>query len=416
MSVVEADLPRSYWRLLRENRDFRLLYLASLISLGGDWFLTVALLDLVLAIAGSATLASLIIVLQSLPIFFAAPFAGYAIDRFDRRKLMIAVDIMRCIAALLPLLARSPALLVFAYVGVVFISIGAAYFDPAAQAALPNLVEPRDLAHANVLIGSAWGTMLMVGAGIGGIVTMQLGRDAAFVIDASTFLLSALLIVRIRSPFSQSRSEEHRTPPLFESIRETIRYARDDSRLFALLISKGGYGIGAGVVAMLSIFGREVFHRGAFGIGILFAARGVGALIGPFIARGVSRTDDQLYRLIPYSIFLFGLGYVALAFAPSFWFGVIAVLIAHLGGGAQWLTSTYGLQKESPDWIRGRVLSADFGFVTLTMSLSAIGSGIAADRFGAVAATTATASICLAWAIWWGVATRHLWHGRDPRG
>ena len=173
-----------YLRLLRDNRDFRLLYAGTLISLGGDWFLTVALLDLVLSLTGSATLASLMLLCQSLPIFLATPLAGHIVDRVDRRKLMIAVDLLRTVACLLPLLARTPAMLPFAYAGVILISIGSAYFEPASQAALPNLVRQEELAPANVLMGSTWGTMLAVGAGLGGIVTMRFGRDTAFIVDA----------------------------------------------------------------------------------------------------------------------------------------------------------------------------------------------------------------------------------------
>src|SRR5712691_9674853 len=162
-----------YWRLLRHNRDFRLLYTGTLISLGGDWFLTVALLDLVLQLTGSATLASLMLLCQTLPIFLFTPVAGHLIDRVDRRKLMIVVDLIRTGACLLPLVARTPAMLPFAYLGVIIISIGSAYFEPASQAALPNLVTREELAPANVLMGSTWGTMLAVGAAIGGAVTMR---------------------------------------------------------------------------------------------------------------------------------------------------------------------------------------------------------------------------------------------------
>src|SRR6185369_8918151 len=111
-----------YLRLLRTNRDFRLLYTGTLVSLGGDWFLTVALLDLVLQLTGSATLASLMLLCQTLPIFFFTPIAGHAIDRVDRRRLMIAVDLLRVGACLVPLLARTPAMLPFAYAGVIAIS------------------------------------------------------------------------------------------------------------------------------------------------------------------------------------------------------------------------------------------------------------------------------------------------------
>src|SRR5881392_562281 len=110
-----------YWRLLRHNRDFTLLYIGTLISLGGDWFLTVALLDLVLQLTGSATLASLMLLCQSLPVFLVSPFAGHLVDKVDRRKLMIVVDLLRAGACLLPLLARTPATLPFAFLGVILI-------------------------------------------------------------------------------------------------------------------------------------------------------------------------------------------------------------------------------------------------------------------------------------------------------
>jgi len=398
-----------YWRLLRSNRDFRLLYVGTLISLGGDWFLTVALLDLVLQLTGSATLASLMLLCQSLPIFFFTPLAGPVIDRVDRRKLMVAMDVMRTGACLLPLLARTPALLPFAFLGVVIISAGSAYFEPASQAALPNIVSPEELGSANVLMGSTWGTMLAVGAAIGGAVTMRFGRDVSFVVDAISFLVSAGILWMMRAKFEEHRDHHHEQPPLIESIRETARYARGNPRVLALLTSKGGYGLGAGVVAMLSVFGKEVFGAGAFGIGLLFAARGVGALLGPFLVRAIAKRDDLLYASIGPSVLLFGIGYASLGLSKSLLAGSIAILLGHIGGGAQWQTSTYGLQRETPDAIRGRVFAADWGLCTLTMSVSGLACGIAADRFGAPAATIGTATVCIAWAIFWWAWTRKLW-------
>ena len=400
---------RAYLRLLRTNRDFRLLYCGTLISLGGDWFLTVALFDLVLQLTGSATLVSVILLLQTLPIFLVTPHAGAIIDRVDRRKLMIACDLARAGACLLPLVARTPALLPFAYAGVVVIAVGSAYFEPASQAALPNLVAEEDLATANVLMGSTWGTMLAAGAAIGGAVTMLFGRDISFLVDAASFLFSALLLGRVRGAFAERRGAQHVHPPLVESVRETLSFARERPRILALLTVKGGYGLGAGVVAMLSVFGREVFRAGALGIGLLFAARGVGALVGPFLLRALAQRDDARYRAIAYCVLLFGAGYAALALSPSLAIGLVSIFAAHLGGGAAWQLSTYGLQREVPDFIRGRVFSADYGFVTLTMALSGLGIGIASDDFGPTRATLAAAAVCLAFAIVWGVSTRRCW-------
>jgi MFS family permease len=399
-----------YWRLLRRNRDFRLLYAGTLISLGGDWFLTVALLDLVLQLTGSATLASLMLLCQSLPIFLFTPIAGHVVDKVDRRKLMVAVDVMRFFACLLPLLARTPATLPFAYLGVIVIAIGSAYFEPASQAALPNIVSADELGPANVLMGSTWGTMLAAGAAVGGIVTMRFGRDVSFIVDALSFLGSALILWNMRGRFSEQRAEHHEHPPLLQSIRETLTYAKENPRVRALLSVKGGYGLGAGVVAMLSVFGKEVFRSGAFGIGLLFAARGIGALVGPFLVRGLTKgDDDKQYRLIGVCGLLFGVGYVGLGLSHTLAAGAAAIFFAHLGGGAQWQTSTYGLQRETPDWIRGRVFSADWGFVTLSMSISGMVAGIASDHFGPVIATTSVASICVLWAIAWAAWTWKLW-------
>ncbi|MEA2572111.1 MAG: hypothetical protein QOI24_4112 [Acidobacteriota bacterium] len=399
-----------YWHLLRGNRDFRLLFLGTLISLGGDWFLTVALLDLVLQLTGSATLASLMLLCQSLPIFLFTPIAGHVVDKVDRRKLMIVVDVIRAGACLLPLLARTPATLPFAFAGVILISIGAAYFEPASQASLPNIVSDEELGPANVLMGSTWGTMLAAGAGIGGLVTMRFGRDVSFVVDALSFVASALILAQMRGRFAEERDSSHKYPPLGESIRETLRYARENPRVRALLSVKGGYGLGAGVVAMLSVFGKEVFHSGAFGIGMLFAARGIGALVGPFIIRAMTKGDnDRQYRFIGLCGLLFGVGYVGLGLSHSLIVGASSIFLAHLGGGAQWQTSTYGLQRETPDWIRGRVFSADWGFVTLTMGISGMVAGIASDHVGPVIATTSVAAICIVWATAWAAWTWKLW-------
>jgi len=393
-----------YWRLLTRNRDFTLLYIGTLISLGGDWFLTVALLDLVLQLTGSATLSSLMLLCQSLPIFLFTPLAGHLVDHVDRRKLMIVMDLIRTGACLLPLLARTPALLPFAYAGVIIISIGSAYFEPASQAALPNLVAPEELGPANVLMGSTWGTMLAVGAAIGGIVTMRFGRNVSFVVDAISFLASAFILGIIRTPFSEGVTRSQAV-----STERLLPFVRSRPRVFALLVSKGGYGVGAGVVALLGVFGREVFKDGAFGIGMLFAARGFGALLGPFAIRAVSSRDETQYRLIAVSILVFAAGYAGLGLSPTLVIGSVAVFVAHLGGGAQWLTSTYGLQREVPDFIRGRVFAADYGFVTLTMSISSLVAGVLSDRIGAPAATIAVASAGILWAVFWGAWTWKLW-------
>ncbi|HJW95559.1 MAG TPA: hypothetical protein VJ901_18215, partial [Thermoanaerobaculia bacterium] len=117
------------------------------------------------------------------------------------------------------------------------------------------------------------------------------------------------------------------------------------------------------------------------------------------------------YRAITLCVVAFGAGYMILGFSKTLAVGLAGILFAHLGGGAAWQISVYGLQRESPDWIRGRIFSADYGFLTLTMSLSSLAAGMLSDRFGPVIATVGISTLTLAWAMFWCVWTWKLWNG-----
>jgi len=374
---------RPYIRLLRRNSAFRRLYVAQLISFAGDWFATVALLGLALDLSGSSAIASLVLVLQTGGFALMAPIAGALADRVDRKRLLVAADVARVPVCLGFLLARTPETLWIALACALLLSMLSAFFEPASSAALPNLVDDEDLPTANVILGSAWGVMLAVGAALGGVVAATLGRDAAFVIDSATFAVSALIIVGITRPFQRPRElppEGERSVGLIGSITPVIRFARHSRFVSSLLLSKTMFGVGTGVIAMLAVFGDRVFHDGDVGIGILFAARGLGALLGPFVARATVGTSDRgLLVGISASIVTLAVSYALFPLAPSIFIAGVLVFAAHLGGGAQWMLSTYGLQRHTPDAIRGRVFSFDFGLVTLTIALSTLLAGILSE-------------------------------------
>lgn len=397
---------RSAWSLLRRNGEFRRLYLASLISLGGDWFLLVALFGLVLELTDSALAVAFVIAAQDLTYFIASPAAGLLADRLDRRWLMVGADLARMILVLGFLFVRSSSTVWIAYPLLAVVATFSAAFEPASAAALPNLVERKDLATANALSGSLWGTMLAVGAALGGLVTATLGRDASIVIDSASFAVSAWLIFRVHGRFAEDRDQEV-TPSLRVASAETLRFARKDHRVLALLAVKFGWGAAGGVLVLIPLLANRQFHAGDVGIGLLMAGRGVGALIGPFVARAsLGPADRRLFSAIGVALAVFGVGYALLGLAPGLLLAMPAVALAHVGGGAQWTLSSYGLQRIVPDKIRGRIFAFDGMLVTLTFGLSSLMTGWLADHVGARATALGMGAVAVVWAaVWAGLTT-----------
>jgi MFS family permease len=393
-----------YVTLLRENPSFSRLYGAQLITFAGEWFSTVALLGLVLELTGSAAAASLVLVLQTGVFALIAPFAGILADRVDRRRLLVAANLARAPLPLLFLLAGEPGTLWLVFATIALLAAGAAAFEPTSSASLPNLVDRDRLPEANVLIGSAWGTMLAVGAAVGGLVAAVLGRDAVFVINAMAFGASALLIAGIRRPMQEphpdGRDATH--PSIADAVRAALGFARRDRLVAAFLLSKTTFGVGTGIVALLAVFGAEVFDAGDAGIGLLFAARGLGAVTGPFLARSVFGTENR-GLLVGIGVSLVGVvvAYGLFPLAPAIGIAAVLVFAAHLGGGAQWTLSTLGLQRATPDHLRGRLFSFDYALVTLMITASTLVAGVVADAVSpTVAVWTMVALVALAGLAW----------------
>jgi predicted MFS family arabinose efflux permease len=397
---------RASLSLLRRNRDFRSLFFASVISLGGDWFLWVAINSLIYEATHKALYVGLAILAQEFAFFLASPVGGILADRLDRRKLMIVCDLARAVICVAFLFVAADRLWL-AYVLLPLLASFAAPFDPAFSAATPNVVDPEDLPAANALNGSLWGTMLAVGAGLGGVISAAFGADTAFLVDAVSFLVSAALLMRIRRRFSESKHETTEHPSAIEATRETWRFARRDHRVLSLLAVKFGFGAAAGLLALIPVMALDVFKSGNVGFGLLMAARGVGALIGPFLGHRIAGPGHRrLFPAIGLSLAVFGLGYMALGAAPSLAIAAVTICVAHLGGGSQWMLSTYGLQVLVPDHIRGRIFGFDYMLVTLSLAVSAVVASAVADHIGAPITVTILGGVALVWAVVWLVLSR----------
>jgi predicted MFS family arabinose efflux permease len=397
------------WRLLRDNRDIRLLFAAQNLSYLGDWFTFVALAGLVQDFTNSRFLVSLLLVAFSLPSFFASPIAGPIVDRFDRRKVIITVSVVQSMSAVGFLLVDDSRVWL-AFVLQSIIAALAAFVKPAVEASVPNIVStPEDLRIANAMFGSSWGVMLAVGAGLGGVFADTFGRSASFVADAVTFIVAAALVVAIRRPMQAARSASR--PPMrpIADMREAMTMARNDTAILALMASKVTFAIGAGVVSQLAVFAADAFQSGDRGRGLMLAARGVGSGLGPVIGARLARGDLRRVLLICGLAGLgFSLGYGVAYAAPSLLVACIAVAFAHLGGGAQWTLSTYGLQVRTPDELRGRVLAGDFALITLALATSSVVAGVVSERVGARSTIGIFALAAAAAATTYVLTTRRL--------
>lgn len=376
--------------LLRGNRDFRLLWLGQVVSQLGDWFNTIALYTLVLEVTGGSGRAiGLVLVTRFLPTVVLGPFAGVIADRFNRRTVMIVSDLLRAVAVLGFLFIRRPEQLWMVYALSVLQLALSTFFEPARSAALPSVVSARELVTANTISAVTWSAMLTLGAALGGLIADWLGVRAAFILDSLSYLLSAALIASLRLPRRPPREKERLTVSRALGIADTLeglRYVRKRTRVLALMLVKPAWGVGGGILTLLTVFGDKVFTVGGGsgrGIGILFAARGIGTAFGPLVARRLAGdTPTAMQRGIGVSFIVAGAFYGAFAAATNLPLALLLLAIAHMGGSILWVSSTVLLQRVVEDSFRGRVFAAEMMLLTLMLAASNYATGEALDRFG----------------------------------
>jgi MFS family permease len=361
-------------------------------------------------VSDATILVTLVLVAQALPAFLMTPIAGPVADRHNRKLVIMSVAAIQTVAALALLLVDSAGTLWIGYVGLCTISALGAFVGPAAQAAVPNLTRsPEEHAKASVLFGSLWGAMLAIGAALGGVVAGVFGRNVAFVTNAASFAIAVGVVALIRRPMQAPRGDESSRPRIrpIADMREAFGYARRDSALLALLSSKATFAMGAGVVGLLAVLVTEELGGGDTETGLIISVRGLGVAVGPLIAAPFARASlGRVLAICGVAGAVWGVAYLGLSVAPAFAIALPLVLLGHLGGGAQWTLSTYGLQARAPDHVRGRILAGDFGMVTLIMTLSNVAAGVLADTAGVRPTIALFALVDIAAAAVYLLATR----------
>ncbi len=392
--TVSTSEPVGYWALLRDNARYRRLWAGLVVSMAGDWFRTIALYHLVLHFTGASGLAlSGVVLAQTLSLFIMSPVAGVVADRFSRKAIMISADLVRAGLALSFLLITSAARVWLAYVLTAALMGVAAFFNPAHAATIPNITTRRELMAANALTSASWAAMLALSAALGGAVAAVLGTGAAFVINAAGYVVSALCIGTVPLPAlpTAAPSPTGRPQNGWQDFWHGLRYMGSRPNVLRLLSVKAwSAGVGGGLLVLFALFAEGIFQAGALGMGTLYMARGLGAMLGPLLARRlVGETPEAMMRTISLAFFISASFHLAFASMPTLWLAAAALVPATMAANVLWVFSSTLLQLSVPDAYRGRVFSTDFALLTVVMSVSTFVTGWSLDHSAATPRTLA---------------------------
>lgn len=377
---------QSYKILFTTNHRFRRFWLAGVISQLGNWFNYIGIFVLLTKLTGTGSAVSWFLIAKFIPTTFLGPAAGVIADRFSRKTIMIISDLLRVFIVLGFLFIRRPEHVWLVYVLALVQESIWSFYDPARKASVPNLCSPEELILANALSGATWSMMLAFGAALGGFVTNIFGWETAIIIDASTFLISALLLSGLELAHLPPEKKEKPTWHDLTGITdlgEGCKYVARHKEVAALLLVKSGWALSGGILVLLTVFGEQVFSTGGEGgrSGILYSVRGIGAALGPILAwHYLGETRKAMYRSISFAFFIASGAYLLFAQAPSLLWALPFVLLGHIGGSIQWVFSTTLLQQIVPDSFRGRVFAAEMALLTLILSLSTYFTGLGLDH------------------------------------
>lgn len=411
--------PNGYLSFIRENHDFRYLWVGQIISNLGDWFNLIASASLVASLTESGLAVGGLFVIRTLAPFFASPIGGVIADRYNRRNVLIITDLLRVIVMLGFLLVREPGdvWLLYTLTGIQLFMSG--IFYPTRTAILPDIVPEQGIGIANAISGATFSAMLAIGSGLGGLVVGTIGIYPAFIIDAFTFLLSAVFIAQVAFKPRQQGVRKRTLGAVLPEYLDGLRYMKQHPYLLAITSHKAFVGLllGSTFEIVQVAIAKEVFTAGEGGslsLGMMFFFAGVGLGVGPLVARRFSK-DRRRYTVwnITIGYFLGGLGLALTAMLTNYSLILLGAFLRGVGNGMVWLFSTELVLQLVPTHVRGRVVGTEFAFSMLVSAIGATVVGAALDSpLGITGVAWWMAGLTLipiiAWSLWL-IAGEHEW-------
>jgi MFS family permease len=378
-------------QLLRRNQSFRRLWIGQVISELGNWFNFIAALGIVRVVSNAAPEATtLVLVLRLVPFTLFAPLAGAFVDRWSRRTVMIATDLLRVLVALGFLFVRRPQDLWIAYVCTALLSLFGAFFEAAKNAAVPNITGERDLLAGNALMFSSRFLLMSFGAALGGWTSAHFGYQAAFVINAVSFLASAYSVWLVpddetRAPLTQEGTEPRKIyAGYWTDIREGWKYIVEHRPVAAILGANILWATGGGSINLIAdrlgalVFAVENKMEPDTAVAALYVAGGFGLFGGMMIARRVGayvEVKGIMIGFIGWSLIAQGIIFAVMGVMPMLWMASVLLFVSRLILGAEFAVQETLLMRLVPDNLRGRVSTTDRAAEMLIWSLSTAVAG-----------------------------------------
>lgn len=389
--------------LLRRAPSFTALFLATLGSGLGTGIAVIALTVDVFDRTGSGKWVAALLIADFVPMLAIGLLLGPLVDRFSRRRLMIASDLVR-FALFLALPFAGSATLVVVLAGLTGFATG--FFRPAVYAGMPNLVEERDLPQANALFQTIENATYMLGPLLGGVLLSVSSPGAAYAVNAVTFLLSAALIARI--PDRSLQAAPAATEGHWRDLAEGFRAVVHSRALLTVLVTWTIVMVGNAHVNVAEVSLAKVsFDAGDFGFGLLMACSGLGLVLGSFLG-GAWIERQPVARAYGLAVALMALGIAAAAGSPTVWVAAAAVVVSGFGNGVASVCNPVLVQRGAPDRVRGRAFTVIMSVNYAMLGLAMVVAGVLTDAFDArwvwaVAAGTYAGAAVIAFTLGRGV-------------
>ncbi|AZR73271.1 hypothetical protein BBF96_07655 [Anoxybacter fermentans] len=372
-------------KLLKLNKNIRLLVLSQFISGLGTWLAYIAIPLFALKLTGAGLAVSLVLILRVLPATFLSPFIGVIIDRINRKYVMIFADILRGIIFVVYPFINT---IIWIYFLTFIETVGGLFFGPARTAIVPNIIEEEgELVSANSALKIVSSSTMLLGPLIGTGLMTTIGIKWAFWLNALSFFTSAFLLIFMNVKFTKKSSKEisdksiRKWTIFANDIKVALKVLKEIPKLLLIMIvgglSTAGYGL---INVLLPIFASRQFElTGAYGL--IMSGLGLGILVGSALTPGLSR---RLTFIILFFLGLIVSGFMHITFilSTSIVFAILFIAIQGISDAIQQVSYTSLLQTLVKDELRGRISSFYETVSSVPLLIGLLGGGALADLWG----------------------------------